>query len=110
MSHTRKTDKKESHQNNQAANPTDTKNTNNTTTNTTINTTTNTTANSSALTKNKFSEGFTAKDYEFLCENENYRYMRNNKSTVGHAVITKNENGEEIALQYAIPSMENGKA
>jgi len=56
-------------------------------------------------------EGFTARDYEFLAENENLRYYTNSKSgQVGHAVIIKNEQGEKVALQYAIPAEENGGA
>lgn len=54
-------------------------------------------------------EPFNAHDYEKLSENENYRYLNNGKK-VGHAVILKNEQGEKIAYQYAIPSEENGAA
>ncbi|MDX1901481.1 MAG: trypsin-like peptidase domain-containing protein [Gammaproteobacteria bacterium] len=45
---------------------------------------------------------FSESDFEHLADNEHLRYMDNSKK-VGHALIFKNENGEEIALQYAIP-------
>src|SRR3990167_4957148 len=45
---------------------------------------------------------FTAKDFDHLSSNEYARYL-GNSDKVGHAVIIKNEQGEEIALQYNIP-------
>lgn len=65
--------------------------------------------------------GFTASDYEFLSENENVRYLNStrfpygvqpndNPKLIGHAVIKKDDNGQKIALQYAIPSDPNGAA
>lgn len=56
-------------------------------------------------------DNFTARDFEILSENENMRYMPYSKSNkVGHAVIVKNEKGEKIALQYAIPQGDKEKA
>lgn len=45
---------------------------------------------------------FNGTDTDSLSINENYRYLRNSNK-VGHALITKNENGESIAMQYSIP-------
>lgn len=86
MSHSRNTGKDTSNKNNQAANST-------------------TPPSFPTLSIKKFPEGFTAKDYDFLCENENARYLPNAKSgRVGHAVFITKPNGEKVAVQYAIPS------
>src|SRR2546425_1255797 len=69
---------------------------------------TNTTSNFPTYKEKEAGEFFTARDYEFLSENENYRYLPNS-TTVGHAVIMKNDQGEKVALQYAIPQ-EDGNA
>jgi large subunit ribosomal protein L28 len=45
---------------------------------------------------------FSAADFDTLSINEHFRFIDNAKK-VGHAVITKNANGEEVAYQFDIP-------
>lgn len=52
----------------------------------------------------KTKDGFTQQHYLFLCENENSRYIANNRlGFVGHAVIFTEKNGEKKALQFQFP-------
>src|SRR3990167_6889834 len=46
--------------------------------------------------------GLTGKDSDLLSQNENFRYLGNSKK-VGHAVIKRRPDGQEMAVQYAIP-------
>lgn len=47
-------------------------------------------------------EDLSSKHIDFLSINEHMRFL-DNSNKVGHAVIIKNEKGEEVALQYQIP-------
>lgn len=46
---------------------------------------------------------FSSRDVDFLSQNENARYLNSSKK-VGHAVIVKDKEGSEVALQYRIPA------
>lgn len=59
-------------------------------------------AATAAFVQNMPERTYASEDFDFLSINEHLRY-NNNSAKIGHAVITKNNQGEEVALQYSIP-------